>query len=69
MDQYVEYRKAYFEGEFPFLVTCNIQHIRLVVGYEYNDSVTIASGVVISQQSIGVALDSDGINPYDGVLG
>jgi len=38
-------------------------------GHEYNDSVTIASGVAISQQSIGVALDSDGIYPYDGILG
>lgn len=38
-------------------------------GYEYNDSVTIASGIAISQQSIGVASDSDGIYPYDGILG
>ncbi len=40
-----------------------------IVGFEYNDTVTIASGVTISQQSIGVADNSDAFYPIDGVLG
>ena len=38
-------------------------------GTEYIDSVTIAPGVVISGQSIGVALNSSGFFPLDGILG
>jgi cathepsin E len=38
-------------------------------GQEYIDQVTIADGLVISQQSIGVASTSSGFNNVDGVLG
>ncbi|KAG0323565.1 hypothetical protein BG000_002582 [Podila horticola] len=38
-------------------------------GAEYIDQVTIASGLVVSQQSIGVASTSKGFNNVDGILG
>ncbi|KAF8495728.1 aspartic peptidase domain-containing protein [Russula emetica] len=38
-------------------------------GIEYKDSVTIAPGVAISRQSIGVSDESSHIYPYDGILG
>jgi len=38
-------------------------------GTEYTDQVTIASGLVISQQSIGVASTSTGFQNVDGILG
>jgi len=38
-------------------------------GTEYTDQVTIASGLVIKQQSIGVASKSTGFSNVDGVLG
>jgi len=40
-----------------------------VMGTQYTDSVTIATGLVISAQSIGVASNSSGIFPLDGILG
>ncbi|KAN0103724.1 aspartic peptidase A1 [Russula decolorans] len=38
-------------------------------GAEYIDAVTIAPGATIAHQSIGVASNSTGIYPYDGILG
>ena len=38
-------------------------------GTEYIDQVTLASGLVISNQSIGVASQAEGFNGYDGILG
>jgi hypothetical protein len=42
-----------------------------IPGTEYIDTVTIAPGVVISQQSIGVTSNATatGFNPLDGILG
>ena len=40
-----------------------------ILGDLYNDTVTIAPGITISQQSIGVAFNSSGIYPRDGILG
>jgi len=40
-----------------------------VNGTEYIDTVTIAPGATIAHQSIGVASNSTGIYPYDGILG
>jgi hypothetical protein len=40
----------------------------LIPGNEYFDTVTISPGVEI-RQSIGVALNSSGFNPYDGIFG
>jgi hypothetical protein len=33
------------------------------------DTVTLAPGLVITQQSIGVARVSEGFSPFDGILG
>ena len=41
---------------------------RSIPGIEYEDTVTVAPGVAI-QQSIGVASNSSGIYPFDGILG
>ncbi|KAF9041824.1 aspartic protease [Hymenopellis radicata] len=38
-------------------------------GTEYTDQVTIASGLVITNQSIGVASRSSGFDGFDGILG
>lgn len=38
-------------------------------GTEYTDQVTLASGLVVSGQSIGVASESNGFNGVDGILG
>ncbi len=38
-------------------------------GIEYTDTVTIASGLVISGQSMGVAEASKGFDGVDGILG
>lgn len=38
-------------------------------GEEWIDTVTLAPGLVISQQSIGVANSSNGFDGYDGILG
>ncbi|KAF8921941.1 aspartic peptidase A1 [Mucidula mucida] len=38
-------------------------------GTEYTDQVTIANGLVISKQSIGVASQSSGFDGFDGILG
>lgn len=43
-------------------------YIYLIPGVEYTDTVTIAPDAVISQQPIGVATQSNGFQPYDGVL-
>ncbi|KAF8470916.1 acid protease [Russula ochroleuca] len=48
-----------------FNITYNIGSVS---GPEYNDTVTFASGVAI-RQSIGVASNSSGFRPYDGILG
>ncbi|KAJ7239393.1 aspartic proteinase [Mycena haematopus] len=38
-------------------------------GTEYTDQVTLASGLVIAKQSIGVAYESTGFTGFDGILG
>jgi hypothetical protein len=43
-------------------------YLHLIPGTEYEDTMTIAPGVN-TRQSIGVALNSTGIFPLDGVLG
>ena len=43
-------------------------YLHPIPGTEYEDTVTIAPGVDI-QQSIGVASNSSGIYPLDGVMG
>ena len=43
-------------------------YLHPIPGTEYEDTVTIAPGVDI-RQSIGVASNSSGIYPLDGVLG
>jgi hypothetical protein len=45
-----------------------LRYLHPIPGIEYEDTVTIAPGVAI-RQSIGVASNSSGINPYDGILG
>ena len=39
------------------------------LGTEYEDTVTIAPGLVITKQSIGVASSSHGFQNIDGILG
>ncbi len=51
-------QESYFIISFTFLP-----------GTEYEDTVTIAPGVTISGQSIGVAHKSSKIYPSDGILG
>src|SRR6267154_515465 len=41
----------------------------LMLGTEYTDTLTLGKGVVITKQSIGVALDFAGFPGVDGVLG
>lgn len=38
-------------------------------GTEFTDTVTLASGLVITKQSIGVASTSEGFSGVDGILG
>ena len=47
----------------------HLPNLHVIPGLEYLDSVTIAPGVVISQQSIGVASQSSGFSHFDGILG
>jgi hypothetical protein len=42
---------------------------RPIPGLIYNDTVTISEGIAISQQYIGVASNSSGFSPLDGILG
>ena len=44
-------------------------YLHLILGNEYTDSVTIAPGMVISRQSIGVAWNTTNFYPFDGILG
>jgi hypothetical protein len=44
-------------------------YLHSVSGSEYIDTVTIAPGATIAHQSIGVASNSTGFYPYDGILG
>lgn len=44
-------------------------NLHAIPGTERFDTVTIAPGVVIYQQSIGVASNSSGLSPFDGILG
>jgi hypothetical protein len=44
-------------------------NLHVIPGTERLDTVMIAPGVAISQQSIGVASNSSGLNPFDGILG
>jgi hypothetical protein len=44
-------------------------YLHPIPGAEYIDAVTIAPGATIAHQSIGVASNSTGIYPYDGILG
>ena len=46
-----------------------LPYLHLQPGAEYLDSVTIAPGVVISGQSIGVASNSSGFFNLDGIMG
>jgi hypothetical protein len=50
--------------EFSYLL-----NLHAIPGTERLDTVTIAPGVAIFQQSIGVASNSSGISPFDGILG
>jgi hypothetical protein len=43
-------------------------YLHPIPGTEYEETVTIAPGVAI-RQSIGVASNSFGIYPFDGILG
>jgi hypothetical protein len=45
-----------------------VLYLHPIPGNEYFDTVTISPGVEF-RQSIGVALNSSGFNPYDGILG
>jgi hypothetical protein len=47
----------------------HLPNSHIIPGTEYIDTVTIAKGVVISQQSIGVASQSNGFYPFDGIMG
>lgn len=47
----------------------DLPYLHPIPGTEYIDSVTIAPGVVISGQSIGVASNSSGFHNLDGILG
>jgi len=40
-----------------------------MLGIEYTDTLTLGTGVVITKQSIGVALHSGGFTGVDGILG
>jgi hypothetical protein len=46
----------------------HLRYLLAITGREYQDILTIAPGVT-AQQSIGVARRSEGIYPYDGILG
>ena len=43
--------------------------LNLILGELYNDTVTIAPGLAVSQQPIGVSVISAGVYPHDGILG
>jgi hypothetical protein len=47
----------------------DLPYLHLILGTEYIDSVTIAPGVVISGQSIGVASNSSGFQNLTGFWG
>ncbi len=47
----------------------HIYRTYILSGIKYRDTVTIASGLVISGQSVGVALGSKGFDGVDGILG
>jgi hypothetical protein len=51
------------------LLSKSICHIYTLPGFLYNDTVTFAPGLAVSQQPIGVAVNSSGIFPFDGILG
>jgi len=53
-----------FTSQEPILI-----YSRPIPGPIYNDTVTISNGITISQQYIGVASNSSGISPLDGILG
>jgi cathepsin E len=38
-------------------------------GFEYTDTVSLSSTLTATNQSIGVALESEGFSGYDGILG
>jgi hypothetical protein len=52
----------------PLKESYSLYYLHSFSGIEYKDSVTIAPGVTISRQSIGVSDDSS-FYPYDGILG
>jgi hypothetical protein len=68
MDQNVTYGSGNFIGEFTPLVSY-LLYLHPIPGDLYNDTVTLAPGLAISQQPIGVASNSSGIAPLDGILG
>jgi hypothetical protein len=68
MAQNVNYGSGQVNGKvYPVRVLSDI--FTLIPGTEYIDTVTIAPGVTIRQQSIGVASNATGFNPFDGILG
>jgi hypothetical protein len=61
------YDHGTFNGEFSTLISGFA--LFTLPGTEFIDTVTIAPGLVIPRQSIGVASESFGFDGFDGVLG
>jgi hypothetical protein len=51
------------------LVSVTLLFSHSTLGMEYTDTVTLAPSLVISEQSIGVALNVTNISGVDGILG
>jgi hypothetical protein len=68
MGQSVTYGTASFFGMYLLSVS-RLLSLHSNSGSEYTDTVTIAPGLSIFQQGIGVASSSAGFNGVDGILG
>jgi hypothetical protein len=67
----VSYGSGSFEGmSLKDIISCNIRaDLCSSIGTEYTDTVTLGSGLTITQQSIGVASTSTGFTGVDGIVG
>ena len=71
--QKVSYGSGFFKGKFllgsPITMILELINCRNHIGFEFTDQVTIGPGLVISNQSIGVATKSQGFPGIDGIIG
>jgi cathepsin E len=66
----VTYGSGSFSGMLmTYSDTMSLKYLRFSTGTEYTDTVTLGSGLIITNQSIGVASTSKGFSGHDGILG